>query len=206
MKRPWRIAVADDERDMRDYFQRILPELGYEVVVVAENGRQLIERCRTTKPDLVIADIRMPDGDGLEAAAAINRERPVPVVVVSGYHQADYLQRAREGPVMAYLVKPVKAPDLDAAINLAVARFEEHQKTREEGASLRQALEDRKAIERAKGAVMRRLCVSEEEAYRCMQKRASSHNRKLVDVAHEIISAEEVFWALENGSGNGSRG
>jgi response regulator NasT len=200
MKRVYRIAVADDERDMREYFQRILPELGYEVAAVAENGRQLVERCRDTHPDLVIADIRMPGTDGLEAAEAINRDRPVPVIVVSGYHDENYLQRAREGPVMAYLVKPVKAPDLEAAINLAMARFEEHQQVRAEGAALRQALEDRKLIERAKGAVMRRLHVAEEEAYRRLQKQASSNNRRLVDVAREVVSAEEVFWAMERGS------
>jgi response regulator NasT len=193
--------VADDERDMRDYFQRILPELGYEVAAVAENGRQLVERCRQTHPDVVIADIRMPDMDGLAAAEAINNEHPVPVIVVSGYHDESYLQRAREGPIMSYLVKPVKAPDLHAAINLALARFHEHQKSLEEGTALRQALEDRKLIERAKGAVMRRLHVQEEEAYRRLQKQASSNNRRLVDVAREVVGAEEVFWAMERGNG-----
>ncbi len=90
-------------------------------------------------------------GDGLDAAQAVYRERPVPVIVVSGYSDDEYLKRACEGPVIAYLVKPVKAPGLHATISLALARFQDLQKSLEEGAALRQALEDRKLIERAKG-------------------------------------------------------
>ena len=70
MSRALRIAVADDEPDMRDYFRTILPRLGHEVVAVAETGRELVEQCRATRPDLVITDIKMPDMDGIDAAVA----------------------------------------------------------------------------------------------------------------------------------------
>src|SRR5437660_6878504 len=98
-----RIAVADDERDMRQFFQEVLTHLGHKVVANAETGRQLIEKCHAAPPDLIITDIRMPDMDGLEAASAVNRERPVPVIAVSAHSERELLDRASAGPVMTYL-------------------------------------------------------------------------------------------------------
>lgn len=192
-----RIIVADDERDMRQFLQEMLTHLGHQVVGVAENGRQLIDLCRTNSPDLIVTDIKMPDLDGLEAAAEANRVRPVPVVVISGHHEAALLERASVEYVMTYLVKPVKPTDLQAAVTLAASRFANLQQARGEAAELRQALEDRKVIERAKGAIGRRVGVPEDEAYRRMRKAASDHNKKMIDVAKQILAAEETFRALE---------
>jgi AmiR/NasT family two-component response regulator len=137
-----RIAVADDEPDMREYFQKGLRRLGHDVVGVAANGRELVELCRAARPDLVITDIKMPDMDGIDAAAAIYRERPVPVILVSAFHDPDLVARAEADHVLGYLVKPIKQTDLGPAIALAVRRFEELEELRDEGAKLRQALED----------------------------------------------------------------
>jgi len=192
-----RIVVADDERDMRQFLHEMLTHLGHAVVGSAETGRQLVEQCRATSPELIVTDIKMPDLDGLEAAAEANRAHPVPVVVISGHHDAPLLERASVDYVMTYLVKPVKPTDLQAAVTLAVSRFRNLQQARGEAADLKQALEERKVVERAKGAVCRRNGVQEDEAYRLMRKLASDHNRKLVDVARQILSAEETFRALE---------
>jgi len=192
-----RIVVADDERDMRQFLQEMLTHLGHTVVGTAETGRQLVEQCGTRAPDLIVTDIKMPDLDGLEAAAEANRIRPMPVVVISGHHEAPLLERASVDYVMTYLVKPVKPTDLQAAVTLAVSRFANLQQARGEAAELRQALEDRKVVERAKGAVTRRVGVPEDDAYRLMRKLASDHNKKMVDVARQILTAEETFRALE---------
>jgi response regulator NasT len=192
-----RVVVADDERDVRQFFQELLTHLGHQVVGTAETGRQLIERCRAAPPDLILADIKMPDMDGLEAAEAVNRERAVPVIVVSAHTEPELLQRACSGPVMTYLIKPVKPTDLQAAIVVAVSRFAQMHKAHEEAAHLRQALEDRKLVERAKGIVSRRLRVEEAEAYRKLQKLASVHNRKLADVSQQVLNADKVFQDLE---------
>jgi two-component system, response regulator PdtaR len=192
-----RIAVADDEADTRQFFQEVLTHLGHEVVAVVENGRQLVERCRATRPDLVITDIRMPDMDGIEAAAAVNRERQVPVILVTAHHDAASLSRSGVGHVMAYLSKPIKPVDLQAAITLAALRFDQFRQLSQEAASLRQALEDRKLIERAKGIVMKRLRVDEEDAFRRLRRLASDQNAKLVEVAQQTVSADEVFQELE---------
>jgi response regulator NasT len=185
-----RIAVADDEPDMRQYFQKILPRLGHQVVAVAENGRELIERCHVLAPDLVITDIKMPDMDGIEAADQIYRERPVPVILVSAFHTTKLIERAEADHVLGYLVKPIKQADLEPTIALAMRRFEQFQELRRETADLRQALEDRKTIEKAKGILMKQAGVNEEEAFRRLQKQASEQNRKLVEVARAITAAE----------------
>jgi response regulator NasT len=192
-----RIVVADDERDMRQFLTEMLTHLGHTVVGAAETGRQLVEQCRASNPDLVVTDIKMPDLDGLQAAAEANRARAVPVVVISGHHEAELLERATVDYVMTYLVKPVKPTDLQAAVTLAASRFANLQAARGEAADLRQALEDRKIVERAKGAVTRRVGVPEDDAYRLMRKVASDHNQKMVEVARQILTAEETFRALE---------
>jgi AmiR/NasT family two-component response regulator len=192
-----RIAVADDERDMRLFFQELLPHMGHEVVVNAETGRQLVEQCRVMRPDAVITDIKMPDMDGIEAATAINREREIPVVLVSAHQEAELLARSGAEHIMAYLVKPVKPADLQAALMLAVLRFEQYQRVRAEAAGLRQALEDRKLIEQAKGAVMQRLRLNEAESYQRMRKLASKHNWKLIDLARHLLEADRILKELE---------
>jgi response regulator NasT len=197
LSHPLRVAVADDERDTRQFLQELLPRLGHEVVAVAETGRQLAEQCHAARPDLVITDIKMPDMDGIEAAAAVNRGRQVPVILITGRPDVDLLAHAGAGQVMACLTKPVKPVDLQAAITLAVLRFDHFQQLRKEAADLRQALEDRKVIERAKGVVMKRLRVDEEEAFRRLRKEASDHNRKLVEVAQTVLTADQAFQALE---------
>lgn len=195
--RPLRIAVADDESEIRQYFQELLPRLGHEVVVMADSGRQLVEQCRAIRPDLVITDIKMPDMDGLKAAEEVNRDAAIPVILVTGHHDDELLARSLNGHVMAYLSKPAKPVDLQAAINLAMLRFAQFDALRTEAMSLRQALEDRKIVERAKGVVMKRLRLDESESFRRMRKVSSDTNRKLVELAQAILKADEVFQALE---------
>lgn len=193
MNRSLRIAVADDESDMREYYQTILPRLGHEVVGVAGNGREILVVCRDTKPDLVILDIKMPEIDGIEVAVELYRTLPVPVILVSAYYDAELISRAEADHILAYLVKPIKQADLQPAISLAYRRFEQFEELRRETQTLKQALEDRKVIERAKGILMKRSGLSEEDAFRRMQKLASQKNQKLIEVARSLVTADEAL-------------
>jgi two-component system, response regulator PdtaR len=193
MKKSLRIAVADDEPDMQDYLRTILPGLGHAVISVARTGRELVEQCHASHPDLVITDIKMPDMDGIDAATEICRDTPVPVILVSAYHDHDLIQRAEMDHVMAYLVKPIKQADLEPAIAIAMRRFAEFQSLRAEATDLRQTLADRKIIERAKGVLMKKANLDEHDAFRRLQRLASDKNRKLVEIAHMILTAEEAF-------------
>ncbi|WP_435010920.1 ANTAR domain-containing response regulator [Tundrisphaera lichenicola] len=193
MSRQFRIVVADDEPDMKEYFRTILPGLGHEVVAVAGTGRELVEACRKYKPDLVITDIKMPDMDGIEAAEHIYREGPIPVILVSAYHDAGFISRAEADHILAYLVKPIKQADLEPAIALATRRFEQFEALRSEAKDLKQALEDRKTIEKAKGVLMKKAGLGESDAFRRLQKLASDRNKKLVEIAQMILTAEEAY-------------
>jgi response regulator NasT len=188
-----RIGIADDEPDMRDYFQKILPALGHAVVCAAKTGKELVEYCLKLKPDLVITDVKMPDMDGIEAAVALYRDNPIPVILVSAYHDPELIARAEADHILAYLVKPIKQADLEPAIGLAMRRFAQFQELRQEAADLRQALADRKIIERAKGILMKRAGLDEQDAFRRLQKLASEKNRKLIDIATIIVTADEAL-------------
>lgn len=192
MNQPLRIAVADDELDMRDYLQETLPAIGHQVVGVAKTGRELVELCRST-PDLIITDIKMPDMDGIEAAVEICRDHPIPVILVSAFVDDDLKTRAEADHIMAYLIKPIKQANLEAAIGIAMRRYAQFQALRKEATNLRQALEDRKIIERAKGILMRRAGLPEDQAFRRLQKLASEKNRKLVEIAHIVLISEEIL-------------
>lgn len=193
MNGPLRIAVADDEADMRDWFERIVPTLGHQVVSVAENGKELVEHCRSLKPDLVITDIKMPEMDGIEASQTICEERPLPVILVSAYHDEELVKRAEADHVLAYLVKPIGKAALGPAIALAMRRFEELQALRKEAADLRQTLADRRIIEQAKGVLMKVTGVDERAAFRRLQELASDKNHKLVEAAQAVLALEKAL-------------
>lgn len=188
-----RIAVADDEADMRDWFERILPTLGHQVVSVAESGKELVEHCRSLRPDLVITDIKMPDMDGIDASQAICAEHPLPVILVSAYHDPELIRRAEADHVLAYLVKPIGKAALEPAIGLAMRRFEELQALRKEAADLRQTLADRRVIEQAKGVLMKVTGVDERAAFRRLQELAADKNQKLVVAAQSVLSLEKAL-------------
>jgi two-component system, response regulator PdtaR len=193
MSRSLRIVVADDELDMRDYFENILPLLGHQVIGIAKTGHELVELCTTTHPDLVITDIKMPDMDGIDAATQIYRNKAIPIILVSAYHDPEFIRRAEADHIMAYLVKPIKQADLEPAIGIAIYRFEQFQALRKEAADLKQALEDRKVIEKAKGILMKKTGLDEHDAFRRLQKLASDKNRKLIEIAQIILTAEEAL-------------
>jgi response regulator NasT len=193
MNRALRIVVADDEPDMRDYFRKILPRLGHQVLAAAETGRDLVDLCRKGEPDLVITDIKMPDMDGIDAAIRVYQERPIPFILVSAYHDPDLIARAEADHILGYLVKPIKQSDLEPTIALAMRRFEQFEALRKEAADLRQALADRKVIERAKGLLMTKVGLDEQEAFRRLQKLAMDSNHRLIEVAHMVITADEAF-------------
>lgn len=188
-----RIAVADDELEMRDFFEKVLPRFGHQVVAVAENGVQLVEHCRQLKPDLVITDIKMPELDGIEASSQICRERSVPVILVSAYHDPALIARAEADHVLAYLFKPIGLVDLQPAIAIAMRRFGEFQSLQKECTDLRQALADRKVIEQAKGLIMKLADIDEKEAFHRLQELASEKNQKLIDAAQSILAVEKAL-------------
>ncbi len=191
--RPLRILIADDESIHVLSLRVQLQNLGYQVVGEAATGREVVDLARRLSPDLIILDIKMPGIDGIEAAEIITQERPVPIILLTAYSEAELAQRAAQANIFAYLMKPVSEDDLLPAITLAMSRFHQFQALRQEVESLREALEARKLVERAKGILMRRLNLTEEEAFHRMQRRSQDLNKKLSEVAEAIIMADKML-------------
>lgn len=193
MKDRLRILIADDEAIRVMTLRTQLRALGFEVVAEATNGREAVELAARCEPDLAILDIKMPELDGIAAARQITAQRPIPVILLTAYSEPELVERATEAGVFAYLVKPVSEEDLLPTILLARARFEEFRLLQREVADLREALEARKIIERAKGILMKRLGISEAEAFRRMQVQSQKENKKLVEIARAIVTAHGVL-------------
>lgn len=201
--RSLRILAADADAAVRVFYRTALATFGHDAVA-AGSGRELLELFRASAPDLVLTEARLPDADGVELAATLCRDRPVPVVLVSSTPDPEAVGGAAGCHVLGYLAKPVSPAALAAAAAVAVRCFERLRTLEDELGQVRQALEERKLVERAKGAVMQFTGVSEEEAYRRMRKLATDRGQKLIDVARQVMSAGEVFGHLAKVAGRQS--
>ncbi len=190
---PLRILIADDDSIRLLSLRTQLAALGHTVVGEASTGEEAVALAAALAPDLAILDIKMPVMDGIEAAERITQARPIPILLLTAYSEAQLVERAAQANISAYLMKPVAEEDLLPAITLALARFRQFQALRQEVADLREALEARKIIERAKGILMHRLNLTEEEAFRRLQKQSQDTNRKLAQVAEAIVIADQML-------------
>lgn len=186
-----RIAIADDNPETLEFIETALEQLGHKVVSKSKNGNELVEQCREVRPDLVITDIRMPDMDGLRAAAELCRFHSVPVILVSAFVNPEYIEAALQNYVLAYLVKPIRKADLAPVIGLVMQRHKEFQALRQQLLDLRQALRDRKVIEQAKGILMKQAGFDEPDAHRRLQLLSSQKNKKMAHVARIIVRGGE---------------
>jgi response regulator NasT len=181
-----KIVVADDEAIIRMGLRTMLAALGHEALL-APNGREALDLIRTQQADLALLDIQMPLTDGLEAAKVIARKHPMPVIILTAFSQAELLEKAVQLPIQGYLVKPVNERDLAAAIEVAVARFEDGQAKEREIAELKDSLETRKLVDRAKGRLMQG-GLSEEDAYLALQRRAREARVSLRQAAEAVLA------------------
>jgi AmiR/NasT family two-component response regulator len=182
-----RILIAEDESLIRMGLRHILEEAGYQVVA-APDGPTAVRLARQTGPDLAILDIKMPGQDGLEVAQRIYTHRPLPIVILTAYGDRELIEEATNLPIMAYLIKPVKERELLATVEIATARFAEHRWLWQQTNELEDQLTARKVVERAKGVLMARASLSEEEAYRYIQHQARRERRSMRYVAEAILN------------------
>ena len=186
-----RVLIAEDEALIRLDLKEMLEEEGHEVVGEARDGAGAIELARSLEPDVIFMDINMPGMNGIEAARLIGEERLAPVVMVTAFSQAGYVDQASEAGAMAYVVKPFDRADLVPAMHIAVSRFAETSALAAEVEDLTERLETRKALDRAKGVLMKR-GLSEAESFRRLQKLAMDKRKSLREIAEAVIIASEV--------------
>jgi two-component system, response regulator PdtaR len=183
-----RILIAEDETIIRLDLRELLERAGYEVCAEARDGKEAVELARAERPDLAVLDVKMPQLDGIEAARRILDERPIPIVMLTAYGQEELVSRAVEAGVFGYLVKPFRETDLLPAIHTARARHEELVELREEASSLAEALAARKSIERAKGLLMEKEQLSEQEAYGRLRRASQVSGKPLKVVADAVVA------------------
>lgn len=193
MEKPLRILIAEDEYLCLMGLSANLKQLGHEVIGEAIDGIELVEIARKNKPDLIITDINMPLLDGIEAIKKLNEQMIIPSIIVSGYHDRELIEKASKQGVFNYLIKPIDIQDLKVAIEITMSKYEEFEKIKSELNDTQNALKRRKYIEKAKGILMDRFSLREDDAMKRLQKMSRDKNKKMVDIAKEIIKASEIL-------------
>ena len=187
-----RIVIADDESLIRMNLRETLVGLGYLVVGEAGDGVSAINLARELRPDLVIMDIKMPKLDGIQAAKVLTEEKIAPVLLLTAHSDKELVERARDAGVVGYLVKPFRDSDLMPAIEVAIARFEEFLALEHQVGDLKETLETRKLIERAKGMLMDTQNLKEAEAFRKIQQLSMNSRKSMREVASALLLAYQI--------------
>ncbi|GAA3211758.1 ANTAR domain-containing response regulator [Actinocorallia longicatena] len=195
-----RVVIAEDEALIRLDLKEMLEEDGYRVVGEAGDGETAVKLATELRPDLVILDVKMPILDGISAAERIAGERIAPVVMLTAFSQRELVERAREAGAMAYLVKPFQKADLMPAIEMAVSRYDEIKQLESEVTSLKERLETRKIVDRAKGHLQAAHGWTEPEAFRWIQKTSMDRRLTMRKVAEAVLETPAPAAAGE-GSG-----
>ena len=195
---PYRVVIAEDEALIRLDLKEMLEEPGQDAYVVvgeASDGDTAVKLAGELRPDLVIMDVKMPVLDGISAAEQISARRLAPVVILTAFSQRDLVQRASNAGAMAYLVKPFTKADLIPAIEIAVSRFAEVGALQKEVTNLRDRLEMRKLLDRAKGVLQAVRGITEPEAFRWIQKTSMDRRMTMRALAQEIIDEYQAAKA-----------
>jgi len=189
---PTRIIIADDEAIQRMDLRDVLTKQGYLVIGEAGDGQSAVNLARELRPDLVIMDIRMPDIDGISAAGTLTQEKIAPVLLLTAFGDMELVERAKDAGVVNYIVKPLRESEVVPAIEVTLARYNDFRAIEEENHTLVEKLETRKIVERAKGLLMEKQGLSEQEAFRKIQKASMNNRKSMREVAEAILLTNEM--------------
>ena len=189
---PRRIIIADDESLIRLDLREMLIALNYDVIAEVGDGRTAVDLAKKLRPDLVIMDIKMPDLDGITAAGELTREKIAPVVLLTAYSDQALVEQAKEAGVVGYIVKPFREAELMPVIEVAMARFDEFVALEQEIGSMKEALESRKVVERAKGILMEVHGLRESEAFHRIRRTSMDSRKSMKEVAEAILLTHEM--------------
>ncbi len=182
------VVIAEDESLIRLDLAEMLTELGYNVVGQVGDGAAAVRLVKQLTPTLVILDVKMPVLDGLSAAERIGELGTTAIIMLTAFSQRELVERASEAGAMAYLVKPFSETDLAPTLEVARARHSERLALEAEIGDLISRLEARKVVEKAKGALQRKLGLDESAAFRWLQKAAMDRRMSMADVSAVVIT------------------
>ena len=187
------ILVVDQNVVRASILEEGLREAGYARVTVVRDMQNLLKRIEEADPDVICIDLENPNRDVLEQMFQVSRSVPRPVAMFVDRSDADMIKAAVESGVGAYVVDGLRKERIKPVLEMAISRFAAFRELREELDRTRQALEERKTIERAKGILMRKRDLSEDAAYTMLRKAAMNENRRLVEIAEAVITAEGLL-------------
>ncbi len=187
-----RILIADEETHYRESLSKTLESMDYLVVGTASDGSSAISLIKQLRPDVALIDARLSRIDGITVARMLHDEDLLPVILTTAHSSPELVMQAREAGVLGYLVKPIKDSDLMPIIEVARVRWTEQHARQKELNQLRDKLETRKVIERAKGYLMDSQGLHEAEAFRKIQRLAMNSRRTMREVAQAILIAQQI--------------
>lgn len=185
-----RILICDDEPIVRRSLKTLLEKHGFDEIIEGNDGESAVALALSRFPDIAVLDIAMPKKDGITAAIEIRKRLKIPIIFLSACRDPEVVARAVKAGVAAFLAKPVRPEELWPAIELAFAHNEEIERLKEQVEDLKDTLESRKVIEKAKGLLMKNHDLSEPEAFRKMQKLAMDKRKPLRQIADAILLME----------------
>ena len=191
---PLHILLAEDDAPAREVLRELLEAMGHEVMAAVESGPEAVEGLLRLQPDVVLLDVHMPGGSGLDAAEEIASRAPgTAIVLISGDRELRLSeQQVSATTAHACLPKPVSPAALDATLRLADARSRAENSARGEARMRKRQLEQRKVVERAKGVMMRRLGCTEEQAYTTLRRTSQDRSIPLVEIALAVLDGDEA--------------
>jgi len=190
---PFRVLIVEDETLVGMGLRAQLQKMGHTVVGHAANDHEAIALFQQHQPDLVLLDIRLGNVNGIDLATTLLKQRRCPMIVISAFSDKALIDRANAAGVFGYLLKPVCDRTLEAQIEIAVGRFTEQEILRAEKEKLAHDLETRKLTERAKGILMKRANISEDDAHRRLQQESQKRRISLAELAKHIIESDELM-------------
>ncbi len=188
-----RVMLVDRDPERSELLEQALADAGHRIIARIGDDAALSDEVAKYQPDVIVIDMESPGRDTLEQMREINRDQPKPIILFSDQRDPDYIRQAVKAGVSAYVVDGLSRDRVMPIVEVAVARFREFQNLRQELEETKTRLADRKIVEKAKGLLMKKKNMGEEQAYQFLRKTAMSRNLQLIEVARVLISLEDTL-------------
>lgn len=188
-----RVLIIDQSPERAAILEQALSDASYEVVARLTTSDDLTGKVAELQPDVIIIDIESPDRDTIENMRHVTRENPKPIVMFAEQGNSEMIQTAVQAGVSAYVVDGLSVNRVKSILDVAIARFREFQALRNELTEIKSKLADRKIIDKAKGMLIDKYKMSEEDAYASLRKMAMNRNQRIADTARNVIAMLEML-------------
>ena len=188
-----KVLVVDENRGRSAILKQAIEDAGHQVMTTLNSGSVLSNKVMELSPDVIIIDLESPDRDTLEQMRSISRDNPKPVVMFSDDNKPESIKEAIESGVSAYVIDGLNDKRISSLMDVAIARFREYQALKDELTQVKNTLEERKLIDRAKGIIMKHKDCDEQQAYQLLRKSAMQNNQRMVEVARNLIASVDLL-------------